>query len=985
MFTHLHTHSCYSLMRGASQLEALVVAARRHSMTHLALTDTNGFYGLPNFLETAKKHGIAPIVGVQVTARDGEAVLLARTPESYPCLSELVSRRHLEETFSLTASLAADLPGVAVLSADLELLTQLQGRTELYVEIRPGSEGEVPLRFAREHQLPRVATNAVYFAEPDDYSLHQLLRAIDLNTTLADLPEDEVVQPGQWLKSTSQMAAHFPHCPEALAEAIHLARRCHTDWRFSGQIFPNYQDQEQDHFHLLRQRCLEGVKWRYGEMNPTVSKRLEDELSLIRDKGFTDYFLVVADIVRKAPITCGRGSAAASVVSYLLGITHVDPIRHQLFFGRFLSANRRDFPDIDVDFPWDERDTVLESVERTYGSERTAMVTNHVGFRSRAAVREIAKVYGIPPAEIKQVTKRLSFFGRPKKIRKRMTRHPKFQNVHLEEPWPEILQLAGRLDGIPRHLSVHCGGTIIVPDRVSHYVPVQRAAKGVRVIQWEKDQAEAAGLVKIDLLGNRSLAVIRDALAAIRDNTGRNISYAKFNPLDDLRTQRLIARGETMGVFYVESPAMRQLQQMAGRGDYEHLIIHSSIIRPAANRYILEYVHRLKGGSYKSLHPVLDEVLSESYGIMVYQEDVSLIVMNLAGFDAAEADTLRKVLSKKSKEQLSDYRNRFYNGCRQRGVSRQVIETVWEMIESFGGYSFCKPHSASYALVSFKSAYLKAHYPAEFMAAVISNGGGYYSTFAYISEARRLGLQVLGPDINASDIEYRGKDRIMRVGLMQLKGLSRDVQETIVRERRRGGPFRSLDDFCLRVNPEPTTAKILVQSGTLDSIVGRLNRPQMLWRFYGERRDQAVGESFSLLPVAIIPSDWPRVKDYDRATKLSHERETLGFILSVHPLREIAASNRKIVSANQLSRYVGRRVTLAVWSITGKEVLTKKGDPMEFVSFEDETAIFETTFFPKTYQRFCQILDMNRAYLLTGRVQQQHGTVSVNVEQIRRL
>jgi len=316
-------------------------------------------------------------------------------------------------------------------------------------------------------------------------------------------------------------------------------------------------------------------------MNPTVSKRLEDELSLIRDKGFTDYFLVVADIVRKAPITCGRGSAAASVVSYLLGITHVDPIRHQLFFGRFLSANRRDFPDIDVDFPWDERDTVLESVERTYGSERTAMVTNHVGFRSRAAVREIAKVYGIPPAEIKQVTKRLSFFGRPKKIRKRMTRHPKFQNVQLEEPWPEILQLAGRLDGIPRHLSVHCGGTIIVPDRVSHYVPVQRAAKGVRVIQWEKDQAEAAGLVKIDLLGNRSLAVIRDALAAIRDNTGRNISYAKFNPLDDPATQKLIARGETMGVFYVESPAMRQLQQMAGRGDYEHLIIHSSIIRPA--------------------------------------------------------------------------------------------------------------------------------------------------------------------------------------------------------------------------------------------------------------------------------------------------------------------------------------------------------------------------------------------------------------------
>jgi len=774
-----------------------------------------------------------------------------------------------------------------------------------------------------------------------------------------------------------------------MAEAIHLAHRCHTDWNFSGQIFPHYRDQERDHFQLLRQKCLEGVNWRYGEMNPAVAERLEEELSLIRDKGFTDYFLVVADIVQDAPITCGRGSAAASLVSYLLGITHVDPIRHQLFFSRFLSPNRRDFPDIDVDFPWDERDAILDSVERSYGSERTAMVANHVGFRSRAAVREVAKVYGIPPTEIKEVTRRLSFFGRPKKIPERMARHPKFRNLHLEPPWPEILQLAGRLEGIPRHLSVHCGGTIIVPDRVECYVPVERATKGVRVIQWEKDQAEAAGLVKIDLLGNRSLAVIRDTLAAIRHNTGKNISYAQLNPVDDSATQRLIARGETMGVFYVESPAMRQLQQMTGRGDYEHLVIHSSIIRPAANRYILEYVRRLKGGSYRSLHPVLDEVLADNYGIMVYQEDVSQIAIKLAGFDPAEADTLRKVLSKKSKEPLADYRTHFYKGSRQRGVSLKVIEAVWKMVESFGGYSFCKPHSASYALVSFKSAYLKVHYPAEFMAAVISNGGGYYSTFAYLSEARRMGLQVLGPDVNASAIECKGKDRTLRVGLMQLQGFPRNVAETIVRERLENGLFNSLDDFCLRVNLDPAAARILVQSGALDSISGGLHRPQMLWRFYGEPKDQAVGQSFSLVPVAIDPSQWPQVEDYDRSTKLSHERETLGFILSIHPLRvygrKIATSGRKIVPANELSGYVGRRVTLAAWSITGKEVVTKKGDPMEFVSFEDETAIFETTFFPEVYQRFCQILDMNRAYLLTGRVQEQYGTVSLNVEDVRRL
>ncbi len=374
---------------------------------------------------------------------------------------------------------------------------------------------------------------------------------------------------------------------------------------------------------------------------------------------------------------------------------------------------------------------------------------------------------------------------------------------------------------------------------------------------------------------------------------------------------------------------------------------------------------------------------------MVYQEDVSQIAMKLAGFDAAEADTLRKVLSKKSKERLADYRNRFYKGCRRRRVSRQVIDAVWEMIESFGGYSFCKPHSASYALVSFKSAYFKTHYPAEFMAAVISNGGGYYSTFAYISEAKRLGLQVLGPDVNASDIDYRGKNRVLRVGLIQLQGIHRDVLETIVKERQRDGPFRSLHDFCQRIVPEPAAARILVQSGALDGIAGGLNRPQMLWRFYGEGRDKAVGDSLSLLPNATASVEWPQVQDYNYSTKLSHQRETLGFILSVHPLRlhsrKIGASGRRIVPANQLQQHVGRRVTLAAWSITGKEVLTRSGDPMEFVSFEDETAIFETTFFPKAYQRFCQILDMNRGYLLTGRVEEQHGAVSLNVTDVQRL
>jgi error-prone DNA polymerase len=306
----------------------------------------------------------------------------------------------------------------------------------------------------------------------------------------------------------------------------------------------------------------------------------------------------------------------------------------------------------------------------------------------------------------------------------RVSHDPVYKDLELKQPWQEILSLATKLDGYPRNMSVHCGGVVIAPDRIDRHVPVEPAPKGVRIIQWEKDQAEDAGLVKIDLLGNRSLAVIRDALAAVKENYGVAIDYAAWDPTEDPETQEIIRRGETVGVFYVESPAMRQLQQKCGRGDFDHLVIHSSIIRPAANKYIREYVRRLRGGAYQPLHPIMDEVLGETYGIMVYQEDVSRIAMAMAGFSAVDADLLRKILSKKrAGKKLEDYREMFYAGALARGVSRPVVDEVWEMVLSFAGYSFCKPHSASYALVSYKSAWLRAHYPAEFLAAVLSNQG----------------------------------------------------------------------------------------------------------------------------------------------------------------------------------------------------------------------------------------------------------------------
>ncbi|WP_448382999.1 DNA polymerase III subunit alpha [Desulfosoma sp.] len=1028
-------HTFYSFMRGVSSPEALCRRAAQRGHRAVLCADRNGFYGLVRFLAAARRFGVDPIVGVHLEHEGRHVIAIAKDLKGYEILCPWVSRRHLDPDFSLEKDFPDAGSHVVVISADAAFLHAVSSKAEAYVAVAAGPEGRRAVRLGRDLGLPSVAVHSVYFADPEDFSLHRLVRAIDTNSTLSTLDPREVASPEAWLKPLQDMACHFPHCPDAVARGEALMRACRADWGRFETVFPHYGDGPEDRFDELVRRCREGIARRYGRSFPELEKRLAAELELIHAKGYVDYFLVVADIVGRRPIHCGRGSAAASLVSYLLGITHVDPLRHRLVFERFLNPHRTDHPDIDVDFPWDERDLLLEEVERLYGPQRFAMVANHVGFGARAAVRETAKVYGMPAADIAEVTRRLSGWTRPERIGERIRSHPAFRGFALDPPWPEILTLAARLEGLPRHLSVHCGGMVLAPDRVDRRVPVERAAKGVRIIQWEKDQAEEGGLVKIDLLGNRSLGVIRDALAMVEENTGRRVDYASLNPLDDPETQALLARGDTMGVFYVESPAMRQLQRKTRRGDFEHLVIHSSIIRPAANRYIHAYIERLHGAPSEPLHPALKDLLEETYGILVYQEHVVLCAMALAGFQWAEADGLRKVLSKKSREQIEDYRRRFEEGCRARGVDDDVIGAIWDMFTSFAGYSFCKPHSASYALVSFKSAWLKVHYPAEFMAAVIANGGGYYTAFAYVSEARRMGLEVFGPDVNESRWPCWGTGRRIRLGLQLLRGIRREVVERLLAERSRNGPFKSLDDLFGRVPLPPSDAAVLAKSGALDALAGPLHRGRLLWWIHARcagfkgrgirhaaptaaqgrhvlERGEGAGD-FPASPPMPRPAVstrrlWkdtrgltgqgslsafagaavrvPALPVPDAALLWRHEQETLGFVLSVHPLVCYEAAYRRRprpwVHAEAMPRLVGKTVWLKGWPITRKEVVTREGDPMAFVSFEDETAIYETVFFPDAYRRFCQTLGWERPYALRGTVEESFGAVSLTVSHL---
>jgi len=991
----LTVRSHYSLMWGTSSVRRLCRAARRMGYTRLALTDTDNLYGLWPFLAACRREGITPIVGAEVTdpAGRGRAVCLVANATGYGNLCRLLTARHMVGAFSLATALPDRAEGLVVLTGTPDLLERWHAagvRVVAALPRRPLPAAHPLRQIARRNRLPVVATPGSFFLDPGEHATHRLLRAIDRKTALDRLAPQDVAPADARLAPPDIYRQRFAACPETVAATHALAEELTFTGPAFGLVMPPWPvkgGQKIPPDDALRQSAYRGARRRYGrELPETVVDRLEHELQVIARMGFSTYFLVVRDIVRPSSRTCGRGSGAASLVAYCLGITNVCPVKHNLYFERFLNPGRTDPPDIDVDFAWDERDAVQQAVLATYGGH-AAMVCTHIRFQPRMAVRETARVYGLTEGEIGRVTRRLPWYWRtdspPEALLAAVRQRPEARSLTFPAPWPEILAYAERIVGIPRHLSVHSGGVVITPDPVDHYVPVQRAAKGVPIIQWEKDATEDAGLVKIDLLGNRSLGVIRDALANVRTSGGR-LDEQRWEPEEDFATQEAVAQGKTMGCFYIESPAMRLLQQKAGVGDFAHLVIHSSIIRPAANEFIQEYIRRLHGGAWDPIHPLLTDVLAETFGIMVYQEDVSRAAVALAGFSHAAADRLRKVMSKKDREcHLKDFRAQFLAGARANGIAGPTIEAVWDMMMSFSGYSFCKPHSASYARVSFQAAYLKVHHPAEFMAAVISNQGGYYATFAYVSEARRMGLRVLPPDVTDSRQRWTARGGTVLVGLQAVKGLGAATAARIVAARRQH-PFRDAADFLNRVGPDETEARALIRCGALDALERQGGRAGLMWTMacWQQRFERPpVRDTLFEAPVEKPP---PGLPEEDALERLRREFAVLGFLCDRHPITLYAdlLHSRKTVKAQDLGRWLGRRVRFGGWFIAGKVVHTKQGDPMEFLTFEDETDMIETTFFPTVYHRFCHMLDWGRPYLLTGRVEMDWGAVTLTVDHI---
>ena len=1010
----LHLCSCYSFGYGVLTPERICDGLKMRGYRAAALVDRRNFFGMPRFIRAATTRGIKPIVGMSLW-RGGERACTAYVLEhrGFATLNRLASEP--EGSDPLRRLLQDGWEGLALMSQDPEVLRILlqAGRRNLYVQLSHRSASLQQISFARSTDLPYVAADPVLYIGEDQVEAGNLLRSVLSCRRLDEMPRRFRLQSAERLAGPEQTARRYAAVPQALISARDLAERACSAEQLLPQtwVFPRYLDlSEERSFSLLKRLCFRravsifgqgaplpcapdacagGEEGPGGEGERTGSAgapaqsewraRLRHELGVIRRSGFAGYFLVVRDIVRSCSASCGRGSSAASLVSFLLGITHVDPMRYRLDFHRFLNEHRAVPPDIDVDFPWDERGRVLHSVFARFPG-RSAMIADHVRFGPRSAMREAAKAYGLCETEIGKMVNWYAG-GRRKRIP------------------PYLLSGAQALVGLPRHLGTHCGGVVITPEPITNYTHLRISPAGYPVIAWDRGGAEAAHLVKIDLLGNRSLAVLRDSLASLRGR-GRAgsrpgseaVGFAELERpalperaavLRDGETRRMIARGDTLGLFYVESPASRQLLRRMGRGDYEHLIMAGSIIRPAANRLTRLFLKRLRGAPYRCLSPALQH----SYGVMVYQEDLARVTAEAAGFAPAATERLRRVLAgSNGQAELEHFRRMFFTGGARRGKHAHDLEVLWRMICTFRGYSFCKAHSASYALLAFKLAYVKRHDPAHFFVAVINNGGGYYSRQTYLNECRRRGLAVLGPDVNASDMRYSFEGGGIRVGLGQLRSIREKFLHRLLVERERGGPFTDFAQFCRRLGPSLTETRILVRCGALDGIAGEMNRPRLLW--YYLRRGSTEG---------LFPPQPPPLPDYPLQLKALDELRTLGLMISWHPVRLFRGCAQRqavglglppLLPSSEIEMHAGREISLVGMVASGKEVITRGARPgasMVFLTLEDEFSLFESVLLPSVFERCRDRIDGGGVLLLSGRVEPDAGACVLRVRRLARI
>ncbi len=922
----------------------------------------------------------------------------------------------------------------------------------LYIEVQRLSPGDGRVlreaeRLGRELRVPLVATNNVHFLRPEEHLHHRAVNAIRTGGLLTTVAPPEITTGEAWFKPAAEMQKLFPDHPELLQATLAIAERCNLQLELGKRIFPECAVPEgETPDSYLEKVSLDGALKRYPSLTQEVRARLTRELAVIRKWSLSPYFLLVLDIVeearRRGIPAVARGSAASSMVTYCLGISRVCPLRWGLYFERFLNEQRGDCPDIDIDICGARRDELLDYVYEHWGAEhgagarqepRVAMIASFITMHARLAVREVAKVFGVPPGEVDRFTKRLPH--RPvREILTAIRDLPECRDLPIDdEPWKTILQVALRLDDAPRHLGIHPCGTVISAQPLTRLTPLERATKGIVVTQYDMNAIEALGLIKMDLLGQRGFTTMSLALdnieksrtgipacLAVREPqlrkrtnrdvcpTAREIDFDAI-PENDPATLDVISAGRTMGVFQIESPAMRGLLRTMKARTLEEVAQALALIRPGAAEYGSKelFVKRLRGEEKTEYaHPALEKILGDSLGVCIFQEQVMQISQTLGSMSLAEADLVRRASAKFSgRSDHARLRGKFLKAAGMMGLTSQQREETWMMVEKFAGFGFCKAHAATYADISYRMAYLKTHHTAEFLAAMCSAGAGFYHVSAYVEEAKRWGIAVRLPSVNHSRMEYTAEDggdgkRALRVGLMQVRGLRVETITTILRARGESGKFPSLEDFLRRVPVERDEIESLIKCGAFDEMndaAGRMTRPAMLWRWNflqaGGKNAlpgaAALPESVKTLFVTANPQNAidaalaeMQTPEYTIEQKLKYEREILEVCVSGHPLDFLPRNGE--VWSDELPGLRGKRVTLCGWVVTYRHVGTKNYRNMMFVTLEDQRGVYEVVLFPDAYDRYGRLVFETRTMRVTGRVEQDGQIKGEKLEALKK-
>jgi len=1070
-FVHLHCHSEFSLLDGLAKIPDMLSRAKELGMESIALTDHGAMYGAVKFFKTAKQLEVKPIIGVETYVakrsrfdKEGKIdndsyhlVLLAKNQTGYKNLLKLVSHAHLEGFYykpridlevlekhhdgliALSACLAGEIPNLLIHGEEKKAkekalyYAELFGQGNFYLEIQKHPKireqdiaNEKIIKLSKELGIPLIATNDSHYVNPDDAEAQEVLLCVQTQKTLLEKnrPLSMINSPDFYIKTPDEMTQLFIEHEEAIDNSIKISRMCDTEIEIGKWILPKFPVPDDENPNtFLKKLCEERIKKRYEVITDEINNRLQYELSIIEKKNYATYFLIVGDFVNWAKenniaVGPGRGSAAGSVVAYAMGITGIDPFYFKLPFERFLNPQRPSPPDIDLDFADDRRDKVIEYVTKKYGNDRVAQIITFGTMEARQSIRDVGRVLGMPYSGPDRIAKMIppGAQGFQMTIDRALQSSPELSFAYHNEPETKrLLELAIKLEGVTRHASTHAAGVVIADKPLTDYVPLQKEVKGEKIItQYDMYSVgeDGIGLLKMDFLGLRNLTILQQALSFIRDTENIRIDLAKL-PLDDGKTYKLLASGDTTGIFQLESSGMRRYIKELRPTTIFDVMAMVALFRPGPMLVIPEFIARKHNRDLISYpDPRLKDVLKQSYGLIAYQDDVLLTSIVLAGYSWGEADKLRKAVGKKIPLEMKKQKEKFIDGCIKNGLKKVKAEEIFKLIEPFAGYGFNKAHAACYAVIAYQTAYLKAHYPVEFMAALLtaesrSNGPTRDEKLARaIEECKSMKITVVPPNINKSDLNFtiEKKDNIknIRFGLSAIKNVGPAAIETIINSRNEKGEFKNINDFCHRVDLSKVNKKTLeslIKAGAMDAfgkrsallagVVNIIEESHKLQKQISSGQT-SLFDSAENKEIGDISSNDIKLEEMEELAKeqlLSFEKELLGFYLTEHPFGKILSdlSNHTTHKISEINHedHAGKKVTIGGMVSQVKKILTKQGNnEMAFVILEDLTGKIEVIVFPKIYNISKDYWTSDKIVLIKGKVNDREDRLSIIVESV---